>query len=81
MLIVPVLNRMRNGMESMQSVDCDRGVTLFVPFSTSKKSGMGMGLSIGHVIVIAHGGRLDFHSNEVVGVTFFFTLPAAGQED
>ena len=55
--------------------------TIFAPFSTSKKSGMGMGLSISRAIVIAHGGQLDFRNNEFGGATFFFTLPPADQEN
>jgi two-component system sensor kinase FixL len=53
---------------------------LFVPFSTTKKSGMGMGLSISQAIVRAHGGRIDFHNNDTGGATFWFTLPAAQRE-
>jgi two-component system sensor kinase FixL len=54
---------------------------LFTPFSTTKESGMGMGLSISRAIVIAHGGQLDFYNNDTGGATFFFTLPAANQKD
>ena len=53
---------------------------LFTPFSTTKKSGMGMGLSISQAIVRAHGGRIDFRNNDGHGATFWFTLPAARQE-
>lgn len=48
---------------------------LFTPFATTKKAGMGMGLSISKAIVRAHGGQIDFRNNESVGVTFWFTLP------
>jgi PAS domain S-box-containing protein len=54
---------------------------LFAPFSTTKKSGMGMGLSISRAIVTAHGGQLDFRNNSDCGATFFFVLPAAEQRD
>ncbi len=54
---------------------------LFTPFSTTKKSGMGMGLSISRAIITAHGGHLNFHNNDSGGATFFFTLPAASQKD
>ena len=66
--------------------DCGCGVSdqnidkLFTPFSTTKKSGMGMGLSISQAIVRAHGGRIDFHNNDTRGATFWFTLPAANKE-
>jgi len=53
--------------------------TLFTPFSTTKESGMGMGLAISHALVTAHGGYVDFLNNESGGATFFFTLPAAGK--
>jgi two-component system sensor kinase FixL len=63
--------------------DCGGGVPesridkLFTPFSTTKKSGMGMGLSISQAIIRAHGGRIDFHNNDSCGARFWFTLPAA----
>ena len=53
---------------------------LFTPFSTTKSSGMGMGLSISQAIVRAHGGSIGFHSNDGVGTTFWFTLPAVRRE-
>ena len=49
--------------------------TLFTPFKTSNKSGMGMGLSISQSIVAAHDGELAFFNNEPHGATFYFTLP------
>ena len=66
--------------------DCGFGVSdeniekLFTPFSTTKKSGMGMGLSISQAIVRAHGGNIDFRNNDPRGATFWFTLPAANSE-
>ena len=49
---------------------------LFTPFSTTKSSGMGMGLSISQAIVRAHGGGIGFRNNDDGGTTFWFTLPA-----
>ncbi|MEH6454949.1 MAG: PAS domain S-box protein [Cocleimonas sp.] len=48
---------------------------LYMPFSSTKESGMGMGLSISNSIVKAHSSKLDFINNKKAGVTFFFTLP------
>jgi signal transduction histidine kinase/sensor domain CHASE-containing protein len=75
-----------DGTVEVSVVDQGRGVpdsvseTLFAPFSTTKKSGMGMGLSISRAIIMAHGGNLSFRNNSDVGATFFFTLPPAEQE-
>jgi two-component system sensor kinase FixL len=63
-----------------RGVPDDRVDKLFTPFSTTKESGMGMGLSISQAIVRAHGGRIDFRNNEKGGATFWFTLPATTRE-
>ncbi len=56
---------------------------LFQPFVTTKAGGMGIGLSISHSIVEAHGGRLWATPAPDGGTVFHFTLPLApdGGED
>ncbi|WOD13907.1 PAS domain S-box protein [Paraburkholderia kirstenboschensis] len=49
--------------------------TIFEPFTTTKETGMGMGLAICRSIVEAHTGRIWVVRNEIRGVTFSFSLP------
>ncbi|KAF2989191.1 PAS domain S-box protein [Methylocystis sp. MJC1] len=54
---------------------------LFVPFATTKPSGMGVGLSISREIIEAHHGRIWAEENpEGHGAMFSFTLPLVGRE-
>lgn len=54
---------------------------LFQPFVTSKKTGMGIGLSICRTIIEAHGGRIWFEPGREGGTVFRITLPHAGDEE
>jgi PAS domain S-box-containing protein len=48
---------------------------IFNPFFTTKRSGLGMGLSISRSIIEAHGGRIWVENNPDKGVTFYFEIP------
>jgi two-component system sensor kinase FixL len=54
---------------------------LFDSFVSTKRGGMGMGLSISRTIIEAHGGSLWAEPNAAGGTVFRFTLPAAPPPD
>jgi hypothetical protein len=49
--------------------------SLFRPFKTTKKQGMGIGLFQSKMIIEGHGGRIEVESEENVGSTFRVFLP------
>lgn len=59
----------------------DVRLNLFQPFVTSKRHGMGVGLSISRTIIESHGGRIWADANAGGGTVFKFTLRALSQED
>jgi two-component system, LuxR family, sensor kinase FixL len=71
------------GMVRISVVDNGPGLSeevkerLFQPFVSTKKTGMGVGLSICQNIVAAHDGRLWAEPNPNGGTIFRLTLPAA----
>jgi two-component system sensor kinase FixL len=54
---------------------------LFRPFVTTKRNGMGVGLSISRSIIDAHGGRIWAEPNPGGGTVFRFTLRVVDSEE
>jgi PAS domain S-box-containing protein len=67
------------GMARISVIDHGTGLAeptrIFEPFVSSKKDGLGLGLSICRSIVAAHGGRLWADNNPGRGATFAVALP------
>jgi len=72
-----------DGMIEITIADTGPGIAeavrakLFQPFVTTKAEGMGVGLSICHSIIEAHGGRLWATPNPGGGTVFHFTVQTA----
>jgi two-component system sensor histidine kinase DctS len=58
-------------------LDDEAQARLFVPFASTKPSGMGIGLSICRSFIELHQGRLWFSRNPERGTTFHVGLPCA----
>ncbi|WP_172808084.1 PAS domain-containing sensor histidine kinase [Croceicoccus mobilis] len=54
----------------------DREDKLFTPFSTTKQTGMGLGLAICRTVVESHGGSMWHQRVASGGASFLFTIPA-----
>jgi signal transduction histidine kinase len=73
-----------DGTVELSVSDTGRGIPedqlqrVFEPFVTTKKDGMGMGLSITRTIIEAHRGRVWAERGIAGGAIFRFTLPRAG---
>jgi putative PEP-CTERM system histidine kinase len=79
---ISVSTRMHGGMAVLAVADSGCGMSrrfieesLFRPFKSTKKDGMGIGLFQSRMIVEAHGGKIEVESEEGVGSIFRVRLP------
>jgi putative PEP-CTERM system histidine kinase len=79
---IRVATRRLNGWVELSVSDNGEGMSremmensLFLPFRTTKKQGMGIGLFQSKMIVEAHGGRIEVESEEGKGTVFRVLLP------
>jgi two-component system sensor kinase FixL len=75
-----------NDMVAVDVADTGSGISadvasrLFQPFVTTKRQGMGVGLSISRTIIQSHGGEITVEPNPGGGTIFRFTLRGVGPE-
>jgi two-component system, LuxR family, sensor kinase FixL len=62
-------------LDNGPGIPADRLDHLFRPLTTSKKEGLGLGLSICLAIVEAHGGRIWLHSKQAGATEFRLQVP------
>ena len=55
--------------------------SIFLPFVTTKRQGLGVGLAISRTIIRAHNGELFCRRNPAGGAVFGFKLPAQEREE
>ncbi len=81
------VNRLPDHRAEITVADTGPGISpeiadqLFQPFVTTKRTGMGVGLSISRTIVEAHGGQIKAESKSEGGATFRFTLRTVDKEE
>lgn len=67
--------------DSGVGLEPERAARLFDAFYTTKREGMGIGLSVSRCIIERHGGRLWATSNERFGATFSFSVPCGASRE
>lgn len=68
-------------MDQGQGVPSEIAERLFAPFFSTKKEGMGLGLSISRSIIEVHGGRIWLDRSVLRGACIRFTIPTTRSEE
>ncbi|HEX7860409.1 MAG TPA: XrtA/PEP-CTERM system histidine kinase PrsK [Verrucomicrobiae bacterium] len=81
--LIRISTRQHNGTVQLSVTDNGCGMSpdfiarsLFRPFQTTKKGGIGIGMFQSKAIIEAHGGRVEVQSELQKGTTFTISLPA-----
>lgn len=79
---ISVATARRNGWANISVADNGCGMSpefikdsLFRPFQTTKKKGIGIGMFLSKIIIEAHGGKIEVDSQPGKGTTFRVLLP------
>ena len=81
--LLVVSTKVEAGEARIEVHDCGSGIpsgtlaSIFEPFVTTKREGLGLGLSICRSIISAHGGRMWAVNNPDRGATIVVSLPMA----
>jgi two-component system sporulation sensor kinase A len=85
---IRINTRKKNGLVMIKISDTGKGIAreelskIFEPFySTKKKMGTGLGLSVVHGAIESHGGKIEVASEVNQGTTFTIYLPIKGSGD
>ena len=70
-----------NVADTGSGIASDIGSKLFQPFVTTKRQGMGIGLSLSRTIIESHGGQITVEPNPDGGTIFCFTLRRVTPEE
>jgi two-component system, NtrC family, sensor kinase len=66
--------------DSGPGIPADHQAHIFEPFFSTKDGGTGLGLTVSYNIITAHGGTLEFASNNGPGACFRVFLPTGGKQ-
>jgi two-component system sensor kinase FixL len=67
--------------DSGTGIDPEIRLRLFQPFVSTKRQGLGIGLSLCRTIVNSHGGEITTEANPNGGTIFRFTLRGVSPEE